>query len=68
MMKQMGMDRFRLLRHEGTEKAATVDCLLVLRQRSNKAREALNEGRIKKYIFEPSGRVVWIVVGKTAIT
>jgi predicted nucleic acid-binding Zn finger protein len=33
-------------------------------QRGNKALEALNEGRIKKYIFQPSGRVVWIVVGK----
>jgi len=33
-------------------------------QRVNKALEALNEGRIKKYVFQPSGRVVWIVVGK----
>jgi len=33
-------------------------------QRVNKALDALNEGRIKKYIFQPSGRVVWIVVGK----
>ena len=29
-----------------------------------KAWEALKEGRIKKYIFKPSNRVVWIVVGK----
>ncbi|NIQ05158.1 MAG: hypothetical protein GWO20_05340 [Candidatus Korarchaeota archaeon] len=33
-------------------------------QRFTKALEALNENRVKKYIFEPSGRVVWIVVGK----
>jgi predicted nucleic acid-binding Zn finger protein len=33
-------------------------------QRVNKALEALNEGRVKKYIFQPSGRIVWIVVGK----
>lgn len=33
-------------------------------QRVAKALEALNEGRIKKYVFKPSGRVVWIVVGK----
>ena len=33
-------------------------------QRVEKALEALNEGRVKKYIFQPSGRVVWIVVGK----
>lgn len=29
-----------------------------------KAREVMNEGRTKKYIFRPSGRIVWIVVGK----
>jgi len=33
-------------------------------QRVTKALEALKEGRIKKYVFKPSGRVVWIVVGK----
>lgn len=33
-------------------------------QRVAKALEALQEGRIKKYVFKPSGRVVWIVVGK----
>jgi len=33
-------------------------------QRLNKALEALDERRIKKYLFQPSGRVVWIVVGK----
>jgi len=29
-----------------------------------KAWEALREGRVKKYTFKPSGRVVWIVVGR----
>jgi len=33
-------------------------------QRIHKAFAALNESRIKKYVFSPSGRVVWIVVGK----
>jgi len=33
-------------------------------QRVAKAREALDEGRVKKYLFQPSGRIVWIVVGK----
>jgi len=33
-------------------------------QRVAKALEALREGRIKKYVFKPSDRVVWIVVGK----
>jgi len=32
--------------------------------RFTKAWEALKEGRIKKYVFKPSNRVVWIVVGK----
>ena len=32
--------------------------------RFTKAWETLNERRIKKYIFKPSGRIVWIVVGK----
>jgi len=36
----------------------------VFGQRVSKALEALQEGRIKKYVFKPSGRVVWIVVGK----
>ena len=26
--------------------------------------KAVNEGRVKKYIFKPSGGIVWIVVGK----
>jgi len=33
-------------------------------QRSEKALEALRERRVKKYVFKPSGRIVWIVVGK----
>jgi predicted nucleic acid-binding Zn finger protein len=33
-------------------------------QRFTKAFEALKENRVKKYIFKPSGRIVWIVVGK----
>jgi len=33
-------------------------------QRFTKAFEALKESRVKKYVFKPSGRTVWIVVGK----
>ncbi|MGD8506228.1 MAG: hypothetical protein PVF15_06140 [Candidatus Bathyarchaeota archaeon] len=33
-------------------------------QRLKKALEALEERRVKKYVFQPSGRIVWIVVGK----
>lgn len=33
-------------------------------QRFVKAFEALKENRVKKYVFKPSKRTVWIVVGK----
>jgi predicted nucleic acid-binding Zn finger protein len=33
-------------------------------QRFTRAFEALKENRVKKYVFKPSSRVVWIVVGK----
>ena len=33
-------------------------------ERFIKAFQALKENRVKKYIFEPSGKVIWIVVGK----
>ncbi|MEM2995158.1 MAG: hypothetical protein QXI91_03980 [Candidatus Bathyarchaeia archaeon] len=36
----------------------------VFGQRFTKAFETLKEGRVKKYVFKPSGRTVWIVVGK----
>jgi predicted nucleic acid-binding Zn finger protein len=36
----------------------------VFSQRFTRAFEALKEGRVKKYVFKPSGKVVWIVVGK----
>jgi predicted nucleic acid-binding Zn finger protein len=36
----------------------------VFGQRFTRAFEVLKEGRVKKYVFKPSGRIVWIVVGK----
>lgn len=33
-------------------------------QRFVKAFETLKENRVKKYSFKPSGKVIWIVVGK----
>jgi len=36
----------------------------VFGQRFIKAFETLKENRVKKYVFKPSGRIVWIVVGK----
>ena len=32
--------------------------------RFTKAWEAIREGRVKKYVFKPSSRIVWIVVGR----
>ncbi len=36
----------------------------VFGSRFMRAWEVLKEGRVKKYLFKPSGRVVWIVVGR----
>jgi predicted nucleic acid-binding Zn finger protein len=33
-------------------------------QRFTKALSALKENRVKKYVFKPSGRTVWIVIGR----
>jgi predicted nucleic acid-binding Zn finger protein len=33
-------------------------------QRFTKALNALKEKRVKKYVFKPSGRKVWIVIGR----
>ena len=35
-----------------------------LGSRFTKAWETLKEDRVKKYVFSPSGRIVWIVVGR----
>jgi len=53
------------IREEGTVSNIHIDTLEErFGQRIRKALEALNESRIKKYVFQPSGRIVWIVVGK----
>jgi predicted nucleic acid-binding Zn finger protein len=36
----------------------------VLGERFDKAWRLVEEHRVKRYVFEPSGRVVWIVVGR----
>jgi predicted nucleic acid-binding Zn finger protein len=33
-------------------------------QRFTKALEVLKDNRVKKYVFKPSGRTVWIVIGR----
>lgn len=35
-----------------------------LGSRFTKAWDTINEERVKKYVFSPSGRIVWIVVGR----
>jgi len=50
------------------KKKLTKDQFLLLSkifgERFNNAYEALRDRRVKKYCFKPSGRTVWIVVGK----
>ncbi len=36
----------------------------VFGQRFSNAWEAVEDSRVKRYVFRPSGRVVWIVVGR----
>jgi len=38
--------------------------LEIFGQRFTRAFEALKENRVKKYVFKPSGKTVWIVVGR----
>lgn len=53
------------IRSEGDVSEAHVQKLVErFAQRAHKALDALTESRIKKYVFKPSGRIVWIVVGK----
>jgi predicted nucleic acid-binding Zn finger protein len=40
------------------------DLYEVFGQRFTRAFEALRENRVKKYVFKPSGKIIWIVVGK----
>ncbi|MEM2091681.1 MAG: hypothetical protein QXR59_00140 [Candidatus Bathyarchaeia archaeon] len=37
---------------------------MIFGSRFQKAWEAVRDNRVKKYIFKPSGRVMWIVVGR----
>jgi predicted nucleic acid-binding Zn finger protein len=48
---QLSEDRFTKMR-------------MVFGQRFSNAWEAIEDSRIKRYIFKPSDRVVWIVVGR----
>lgn len=49
------------------EKVRGLDLIQLVRdfgERGEKAWELLRENRVKRYSFTPSGRVVWIVVGR----
>lgn len=46
------------------KKADQVSLSAAFGQRFTKAWEAIEGRRVKKYLFRPSNRVVWIVVGK----
>jgi len=38
----------------------------VFGERFEKAWDLVRQGRVKKYVFQPSGRVLWVVVGQEA--
>jgi len=58
-------DICKTVRSEGkVSEAHSAKLSEIFGQRTARALEALAEGRVKKYVFKPSGRVVWIVVGK----
>jgi predicted nucleic acid-binding Zn finger protein len=49
------------------ERVRELDLIQLIRdfgERGEKAWELLRENRVKRYTFKPSGRVVWIVVGR----
>jgi len=41
-----------------------IQLLSLFGERGERAWELLRENRVKRYTFQPSGRVVWIVVGR----
>lgn len=41
-----------------------IELIAFFGERGEKAWELLRENRVKRYVFTPSGRVVWIVVGR----
>lgn len=56
---------FTRLRREKTLTAEDVDRLQrIFGDRFTKALHALDEGRVRKHVFAPSGRIVWTVVGE----
>jgi predicted nucleic acid-binding Zn finger protein len=55
----------REAKKEGTLSGKNLTALYELfGQRFTKALNALKENRVKKYVFKPSGRNVWIVIGR----
>ncbi len=38
--------------------------IMLFGSRFHRAWKAVKDNRVKKYVFKPSGRVVWVVVGK----
>jgi predicted nucleic acid-binding Zn finger protein len=58
-------DAYDRIKREKTLEAGDADRLLRLfGDRFTKALQALDDGRVRKHVFSPSGRVVWTVVGE----
>lgn len=64
----MGADLHNLLSEIGRERGIPEESKEILRKtygaKFRKAEEAVSSMAVKKYIFKPSGRIVWIVVGR----
>lgn len=69
MQKDSEIDKLNAICKEAKAKGKITGASLTglyetLGPRFTRAFEALREKRVKKYVFKPSGRKVWIVVGK----
>ena len=53
----------RELREKGVSKER-LKTMLSDKERFLRALKAVKKGKVKKYVFKPSGKVIWIVVGK----
>lgn len=65
-MKKEKMVDYRVVL-KALEKVRGLDLIQLIEdfgERGEKAWELLRENRVKRYTFKPSGRVVWIVVGR----
>ena len=65
LSKTVFNETYERIKNEKKIRAGDADRLLRLfGDRFTKALQALDEGRVRKHVFSPSGRLVWTVVGE----